>query len=171
MKLGLYIINSPDFPKRKDFKKFGVWCEWHELKENPYLTSLCDSEEEFQKLMMIPYTKGLETYYPVISETLFPERVYLFVLINVQVGNSHKLDAYASVINGEVVSITVWKNSTGNDEIIFYRRDRLAAEDENPKAIKELSEELNIEAFSSISYISSCTLWNKKQICGSFKLN
>jgi hypothetical protein len=77
MKSEIYIINSPSFPKKRDFERFEVWCEWHDSEEIPYLKTLCSSEQEFEEKIITPYKEGKETYYPLLFTNELPGHAFI----------------------------------------------------------------------------------------------
>ena len=159
-----YVIHSPKALQKEDFGNFEVWCEWHSPDENEYIQSQLESEEQMQKLFWVPYEKGIDCEYPIIDLKNLPYREYLYIAAEINIPGLEPLAGYVSVVRNEVVTATIW--TPDDEEIIFYRSDRVVAEDENVGAINYTKELFDIPAFRKIKYRSNYFLSNKVQVSG-----
>ena len=66
----------------------------------------------------------------------------------------------------EVVSLTIW--CCPEEDIEFFREDRLVADDENPDSKYRLAELLGIRKFENIVFYSSAVLHTGKKVVGKF---
>ena len=171
MRSDIYIINSPSFPEKLDFENFGVWCEWHDSEEVPYLKSLCSSELEFEEIIIKPYEEGKETYYPVVSSYELPDHDFLYVQVMVNITVDIKLMGYVSISENEIVLLTIWPNDILDDEVDFYRSDRLVAEDENPVSVSRVSKSYKIGPFFELNFSSKYRLSNGTHVNGRFNVS
>ena len=170
MKGRIYTLTSPDYPSIEDFRKFPVWCQWHEAEEVPYIQELCDSEEEYQSKFIEPYEKGKENFYPIIENPI-PERVFLSIFAEILIDDKHSFLGYLSTDGNEVVVIHVWVDPNMNEELVFFSDSRLLADEENPKAIKKLKRYMSLKAEIKISYQTNLAFSNGKNVSGAFVLN
>lgn len=168
MKFNAYIINSPDFPQKKDFDNFQVWCSWEDFEEVPFLKNLCSSETEFEDVIIKPYEDGKKTYYPIPSLSHLLERRNFLVKVSVQLSQKINLTGYVATDSDEIVAISIWPDNNSNDTITVYSAQRAAATDHNPMAIKKLAQKFNLSLPLEIAYNSSHTLPNEKKLCGVF---
>lgn len=166
MKDGFYIVNSPDFLSECDFKKFPLWGEWNEPEEIPLLKSLCESEEEYQKLIISPYEEGKETYYPIFDSVL-PNHKFLYAASKVCIGNKEIAKGYICIDSGRVAAICIW---LGGKEFQLLSKERLLALDENPSIVKEISKLLHIMEFNEIRYETNLKRKNGENLAGSIVL-
>lgn len=168
MKENTYIINCPKFPSKVDFENFKVWCEWYSPDETDYLKGICSTEQEFEEKIIKPSREGKENYYPLLFETKLPYREFTYILVEIVLPTHSNLKGYASAVEEEIVSITIWLEE--KEDVSVYREDRLVAEEENIKAVAVLSEVLNIPKFNQIRYKSDFLFSTKKPIMGKMNL-
>jgi hypothetical protein len=81
-----------------------------------------------------------------------------------------ELRGYVSTSENEIVSLTILPNDILKDEVVFYRSDRLVAEDENPVNVSRMSQKYNIKLFSKLNYSSNYKLSNGTHVNGSFEV-
>jgi hypothetical protein len=135
MKDEIYVINSPSFPERKDFERFNAWCQWDSPEEIPYIKSLCTSEKDYDEYFMRPYEKGKDAYYPTVDSSTLPNHSLLYVKVDVKITDSIIVMGFVSIVESEIVALTICPDENPDNEIDFYRRDREVADDENPESV------------------------------------
>jgi hypothetical protein len=164
-----YVVHSPTPLKKKDFNNFCVWCEWHTPEENEYIQEQLESEEQMRELFWTPYEKGINCDYPIRELKNLPYREFLYIAAEIDVPGCGVKAGYVSIVANEVVSASIWTNN--DEEIIFYRSDRLVAEEENIEAVNSIRELFNIPSFNEIKYKTDYLLSNNVQVSGSLELN
>lgn len=167
MKDNIYIINSPEYPKQKDFEAFPIWCQWEDAEEYEFLKGLCDSEHEFEQKILSADLAGKETYYPIQAERELPYRLALDIKANIDI-DGHIVSGYLSCFGSEVVALTIW--AVGNmQEVSLFRSDRLGV-DENIGAIESLAKALGIAPFESVSFKTPYVFSNGQSVSGLLQL-
>ena len=78
-----------------------------------------------------------------------------------------ELTGYVSLICNEVTSLTLWVE---DNEIQFFRSDRLTADDDNPENIEFITKHFGLDDFNVIDYVTNYSDSDSNVINGKLQL-
>ncbi len=155
----------------KDFGKFPAWCELHAPEELDYISKLCTNEAEKDKLFFKPKENGHEVYYPLAFGRILPQHQFMYVKADILVNQTLSFKGYLSLDSCDVIAIVIWCDIGKDQDIIFYRYDRLVADEENPKAITQFCKKYKISEFEELSYRTDFFVQGEKKLIGKLAVN